>query len=563
MKRSSRRWSSAFVLLCLGAVTSRGDQPPGCLIIPARDASIKTEGGPAAGGWNLWSNGRVGQRVSVPRTGDYVIVIRAWGSPAGGIWPAMALLVDELEVRSLSVDRARPADYRFQVRLEAGPHEVAAAFSNDARLGDEDRNLYLESFRISAPADSPAPIAISGKPDPQISRGREQDVLRETEPAIERNRKSDLLVRVLDSTGRPIPGAKVTAELTNHEFLFGCNIYGFRQSRSAEENQAYQQRFAALFNYATVGFYWRWYEAERGKPRYRQTDEVVAWCSEHGIRMKGHPLLWGDNAGIPAWSAGQPDAVTQRERVAAIMGRYNGKIGFYEVVNEPSHLPLPLIDEPYRWARAVDPTANLIVNDYHVLADGAPAFHRLLTEAIAHGVPFDGIGIQAHEPRTMRFPLDRVRTILDRYAALGKELHITEFTPASSGHKITGSYKDSVWDEAAQADYAEAFYRVCFAHPAVRAITWWDLSDQHSWLKGGGMLRADMSPKPVYERLKKLIHEEWVTRLEGTTNAPGQFGFRGFRGTYRLKVEHAGRTIEKTFQLGKGDRQELNLTLAD
>ena len=82
-------------------------------------------------------------------------------------------------------------------------------------------------------------------------------------------------------------------------------------------------------------------------------------------------------------------------------------------------------------------------------------------------MPFDGIGIQAHEPRDMRFPLDRVQEVLDQYAALGKELHITEFTPTSGGWKITGSHRKGVWDEAAQADYAVKFYRVCFANPAV------------------------------------------------------------------------------------------------
>ena len=68
--------------------------------------------------------------------------------------------------------------------------------------------------------------------------------------------------------------------------------------------------------------------------------------------------------------------------------------------------------------------------------------------------------------------------VLDQYTALGKELHITEFTPTSGGRKITGSHRKGVWDEAAQADYAVKFYRVCFANPAVPAITWWELSDQ-------------------------------------------------------------------------------------
>ena len=257
---------------------------------------------------------------------------------------------------------------------------------------------------------------------------------------------------------------------------------------------------------------------QRGRPTYQYTDKVVAWCREHGIRMKGHPLLWGDQAGVPPWSHGQPSPEIQRQRVEDIIGRYQGKIEFWEVVNEPSHLAEPKIDQPYRWARQADPRACLIVNDYSVLADGGPGFFKLLTAAKQNGVPFDGIGIQAHEPSTMRFPLDRVQEILDQYATLGKGLNITEFTPTSAGQKITGSHREGVWDEAAQADYAVKFYRVCFAHPAMRAITWWDLSDQSSWQPGGGMLRADMSPKPVYEQLKRLIHEEWKTALHATTD---------------------------------------------
>ena len=201
------------------------------------------------------------------------------------------------------------------------------------------------------------------------------------------------------------------------------------------------------------------------------------------------------------------------------------------------------------------------MNDYHVLADGAPGFLRLLTAAVQDGIPFDGIGIQAHEPQPMRFPLDRVQAVLDRYAALGKELHITEFTPASGGQPISGSHVEGVWDEAAQADYAVKFYRVCFAHPAMRAITWWDLSDQGSWRKGGGMLRADMTPKPVYEQLKRLIHDEWTTRLAGVTDSTGGFSFRGFRGDYRIAVEKGGKTIERPFTLKQADRLEVRVEL--
>ena len=357
----------------------------------------------------------------------------------------------------------------------------------------------------------------------------------------------------------PSPACKISVEQTSHDFLFGCNIYSFDRYRNEDQNTAYKERFEQLFNCATVGFYWRWYEPERGKPQYAYTDKVVAWCRERGIRLKGHPLLWGDTSGIPVWSQGQPSPEIQRQRVTEIMNRYRGKIEFWEVVNEPSHLPQLRIDEPYRWARQADPQAYLIVNDYHVLADGCPGFFSLLSQAKQDDVPFDGIGIQAHEPRTMRFPLDRVQQILDHYASLSKELHLTEYTPTSAGQQITGSHRQGVWDEAAQADYAVKFYRLAFAHPAVRAITWWDLCDQGSWLPGGGMLRKDMSPKPVYDELWQLIHHEWQTSVSGATDDAGRFAFRGFLGSYRIVIKAPGGPVETTLRLTRREARELTV----
>jgi GH35 family endo-1,4-beta-xylanase len=376
---------------------------------------------------------------------------------------------------------------------------------------------------------------------------------------IEKNRKGHVVLRLVDSAGKPVANAKVTVEQTGHEFLFGCNIYGFDRMADEAQNAAYKKRFEELFNYATVGFYWKSFERERGKPAWEHNDAVVEWCGQRQIRMKGHPLLWGNASGVPVWSQGQPAPEIQRQRVHDILARYQGRITFWEVVNEPSHLPQLKIDEPYRWAREFDPKGYLIVNDYRVLADGQPPFFKLLSETIASGVPFDGIGIQAHEPRTMRFPLDRVRRTLDHYATLGKELHITEFTPCSSGEPYAGSHLSGAWDEAAQADYAVKFYRICFAHPAMRAITWWDLCDRGSWLKGGGLLRADATAKPAYEQLRRLIREEWHTRMTGRTDLEGKLAFRGFYGSYSLTTDSAA---VQSFSVSKGGEREITVSLS-
>ncbi len=532
------------------------------LTIEAEKARIRTVGAPTRGGWNLFSNGQVGDFVSLPAGGKYRVVVRAAGSPARGAWPVMVLLLDGQAVGKATVARKDFADYRFSVQAEAGPHRLSVAFVNDAYTGREDRNLYLDAIIVEPPAGSPSPTLASQEEAAMEAQRREDQALAKAREAIERHRKGEATVVVLDPDGKPVEGASVALEQLSHDFLFGCNIYRFDRYGDQARNKAYKRRFSELFNYATVAFYWRWYEPERGKPLYDYTDKVVAWCQGHGIRMKGHPLLWAHRAGIPRWAGNkQPPPEVQKKRVQEIIRRYGGKIEFWEVVNEPSHLRSLKIDEPYRWAREADPNAYLIVNDYHVMADGYPPFFALLRGAIANGVPFEGIGIQAHEPRTMRFPLDQVQRILDHYATLGKDLHITEFTPTSAGQPITGSHIVGRWDEAAQADYATKFYTVCFGHPAVVAITWWDLCDDGSWLRGGGMLRADMSPKPVYLALRKLIHETWHTSAEGSSDARGRFAFRGFFGRYRITAEARGKRGTAEVHLARGRPAQFTVRL--
>ena len=536
--------------------------PASALTIQAEKAAVHTVGGMQKGAWCIWSNGEVGDYVRFEKAGTYEIVARAFGSPAGGGWPLMSVRVDGEALAQATVDKPEAAEYPLKVKVAAGTHLVTIGFENDLVVGKEDRNLYLVQVEVRATEGLPEPVAADRKELDAMQEKEEAAVVAATGAAIEKNRKGPLTVRVVDADGKPVAGASVTAEQTASDFLFGGNIYMFDRFEKAEENAAYKKRFENLFNYATVGFYWTWYETERGKPKYDYTDKVVAWCQARGIRMKGHPLLWGDpNGGVPPWSKGQPSPDLQKQRVFDIMHRYQGKIAFWEVVNEACHNEGLKIDDPYRWAREADPKGHLIVNEYYVMADGYPAFYQFLADAKARGVPFDGIGIQAHEPRDDRFPLGRVEKVLDRYAALGKTLSITEFTPCSSGEAITGSHLRGKWDEAAQADYAEKFYRVCFAHPAVIAVTWWDLADQGAWLKGGGLLRGDFSPKPAYEVLRKLIREEWRTRTEGKTDASGVLALRGFHGQYRLSAVAGDRKAEATFHLAKDGPGEVTIKL--
>ena len=78
--------------------------------------------------------------------------------------------------------------------------------------------------------------------------------------------------------------------------------------------------------------------------------------------------------------------------------------------------------------------------------------------------------------------------------------------------------------EKRQAREVVELYRVLFSHPAVEAITWWDFSDLHAWQGApAGLVRKDMSPKPAYEELMKLVKGTWWTgERKLTTDAAGR-----------------------------------------
>jgi hypothetical protein len=113
-------------------------------------------------------------------------------------------------------------------------------------------------------------------------------------------------------------------------------------------------------------------------------------------------------------------------------------------------------------------------------------------------------------------------------------------------------------DEQAQADYVTQFYTLLFSDPDVRAITWWDFSDKDSWLGApSGMLRKDMSPKPVYDRLMALVHKAWWTNVSLPTDSHGRCVSHVFYGDYTVTAtDRAGRSASVTVTLpeASGDK---------
>lgn len=413
----------------------------------------------------------------------------------------------------------------------------------------------------------------------------ESDPLSGAAERIERHRMADAIVSVVDASGKPVPGAEVSVEQTRHAFLFGSNIFKWGRMPDEQLDAAYRQRFAALLNYATLPFYWSSYEPRRGEPSHDYAEEVAQWCASHGVATKGHPLAW--NNSDPRWLPEDSEEIRrlQMARIDDCVSRFIGLIDRWDVVNEATHFDreefvknrapklsamwakvgrVEFTRECFEHARAANPRATLLINDYRT----DPAYEKLI-EALVDDqgkALYDVIGIQSHM-HGGAWPSTKVWEVCERFARFGVPLHFTE-TTILSGERTGSKPRGAPWPstpegEAYQAREVVRFYTLLFSHPAVEAITWWDFSDQGAW-KGApaGFLRKDMSPKPVYDELMKLIKGKWWTRTTLETGPDGTAPFRGFLGTYRVTVTVANKkAIEKDLTLTKGGSNAWTICL--
>jgi hypothetical protein len=143
--------------------------------------------------------------------------------------------------------------------------------------------------------------------------------------------------------------------------------------------------------------------------------------------------------------------------------------------------------------------------------------------------------------------MPRTLEVLKHFERFNLPIHFTENTIVS-GQLMPpeivdlNDYQVEHWPstpegEQRQAEQVVLHYKTLLSHPAVQAITWWDLSDG-GWLNApAGLLRQDHTPKPAYNALLQLIKGDWwLAPTKMMTDANGQFSFSGFLGDYEVSL---------------------------
>lgn len=419
-------------------------------------------------------------------------------------------------------------------------------------------------------------LAAADLPESYVGLWKDPAVANRITDGIEKNRKGDAAVSVIDEGGAPVPGATVRVHQRTHDFLFGCNLFVLGQLATPELNQKYERAFTNLFNFATLPFYWRELEPQQGRPRFTEDslriwrrpppDQLVKWCKANGITPKGHALMYAKNKFMPDWTArGDPRLFQQQasKHMAEIAQRYGRDIPIWDAVNEeiPRRLHFQewhaVPDDFLAWCfqeagRLFSKDVRLLINDGQIQAHyNTYDYRSMVADLLQRQIRVEGIGMQFHVSRGSVLSGDlytpgRLQTVYSELGGLGLPLYITEITVPALG-------EDGL---AQQAAIVENQYRLWFSTTQMAGVTWWNLGDGTAFENEnkalGGLLDADMDPKPAYRALDRLINHEWRTRIELTTDAVGRANFRGFRGEYEVSVDSGGKVVKGAFQLSKG-----------
>ncbi|HLK90711.1 MAG TPA: endo-1,4-beta-xylanase [Polyangia bacterium] len=309
--------------------------------------------------------------------------------------------------------------------------------------------------------------------------------------------------------GPPVTPLRVAAASTGR--LIGAAIGASHLSEAA-----YAATAAREFDFVTPENEMKWDATEPTQNTFTFAggDAITAFAQQNGMQVKGHTLVW--HSQLPAWVSTIGDATTLHaamiNHITQVASHFRGQVVAWDVVNEAvadggqglrnsifyQLLGAGYIDDAFNAARAADPGAVLIYNDYGAEGAGAKSdyVYNLVKGMLARGVPIGGVGLQMHTGSADMTPsAAEVASNMQRLEALGLNVFVSEMDVQLCSNGTLD----------AQSARFEAIVADCLTQPLCLAVTVWGVTDKYSWLNGMTcatpqplLFDGNFAPKPAH-----------------------------------------------------------------
>jgi len=238
---------------------------------------------------------------------------------------------------------------------------------------------------------------------------------------------------------------------------------------------------------------------------FTASDAIINSAMTNGQNARGHTLIW--HGALPNWVASNNWSAAQLQAIIFnhidhVVARYKDQLFCWDVVNEAFNTDgtfrstiwydqpgigyagqgSKYIEEAFKRARAADPDAQLIYNDFstETLNTKSDAIYNMALDFKTRGVPLDGIGFQMHVG--VNGPnISSWRSNLQRFSDLGLNLHITEMDvrlPVDTNGVATAT------DLATQANTYFNVIGTALGFPRLKVAQTWGFTDRSSWIPG-------------------------------------------------------------------------------
>jgi endo-1,4-beta-xylanase len=262
-----------------------------------------------------------------------------------------------------------------------------------------------------------------------------------------------------------------------------------------------------------------WIRPQRKVWDFSRADRLFAFARANGLAMRGHTLVWNENA--PDWLKGLSRRSIQYEfdrHIDKVAARYAGRLHSWDVVNEPfwpghgkkggyrtgpwfEAMGAGYVARAFRRAAAADPAARLVLNEAHTERNDdvgktiRAAMLRLIDQLLDAGVPLHAIGLQGHLQPGKPYDDNAFADFLWQINSRGLAVYITEFDINDETYPGDLDQRDQ---RVALRGYT--FLKTIFDVPAVQMVINWQLADHYSWyrdLARSGQLRSRRAPRPL------------------------------------------------------------------